>query len=417
MGLAESTGPARAGGDPTNLASPGFKANPYPFYARLRDEAPAYRTTLPTKEPAWLVTRYDDVEALLKDERFAKDAANALTPQQRAEQKWVRKAFKALKTNMLDRDPPDHTRLRALVHKAFTPRRVEEMRNRVQALTDELLDAVRARGEMDLIRDYALPLPTTIIAEMLGVPAADRHRFHGWSNALVSAASSTWALWKAVPSAWALMRYIRKIVRARRAEPRDDLVSDLVRAEEAGDRLSEDELMAMIFLLLVAGHETTVNLIGNGTLALLEHPDQLARLHDDPALLKPAIEELLRYASPVEMSTERYAREDMTIAGVTIPSGDMVYAVIASANRDGRQFADPDALDLSREPNRHLSFGLGAHFCLGAPLARVEGQIAIGTLLRRAPGLRLAVAPDRLCWRGGLILRGLEALPVSLGPG
>ena len=416
MGRSSSAVAGLRPGGPINLASPAFKANPYPYYARLRDEAPVHRVILPTREPAWLVTRYDDVEALLKDERFAKDAANALTPRQRAEQKWVRKAFKALKTNMLDRDPPDHTRLRALVHKAFTPRRVEQMRDRVQALTDELLDAARSRGEVDLIRDYALPLPTTIIAEMLGVPAADRHKFHAWSNALVAAAASTWALWKAIPSALALMRYIRRIIRDRRAEPRDDLVTDLVRAEEAGDRLSEDELLAMIFLLLVAGHETTVNLIGNGTLALLEHPDQLARLRDDPALLKPAIEELLRYASPVEMSTERYAREDVTIAGATIPRGEMVYAVIASANRDGRQFPDPDALDLSREPNRHLSFGLGAHFCLGAPLARLEGQIAIGTLLRRAPGLRLAVAPDRLRWRGGLILRGLEALPVSLAP-
>jgi cytochrome P450 PksS len=414
MGLSSSTVAGRPR-ESINIASPAFKANPYPHYARLREEAPVHRTILPTKEPAWLVTRYDDVATVLKDERFAKDAAKVLTPEQKARMRWIRKAFKALKTNMLDRDPPDHTRLRALVQKAFTPRRVEEMRGRVQALTDELLDAARGRGDVDLIRDYALPLPTTIIAEMLGVPAADRHRFHGWSNALVTAAESTWALWKAVPSAWALIRYIRRIIRARRAEPRDDLVSDLVRVEEAGDRLSEDELMAMAFLLLVAGHETTVNLIGNGTLALLQHPDQLARLRDDPALLKPAIEELLRYDSPVEMSTERYAREEVTLAGTTIPPGEMVYAVVASANRDGRQFPDPDALDLTREPNRHLSFGLGPHFCLGAPLARMEGQIAIGTLLRRAPNLRLAVAPDRLRWRGGLILRGLASLPVSLG--
>jgi cytochrome P450 PksS len=289
------------------------------------------------------------------------------------------------------------------------------MRGRIEELADELLDAARRRGRIDLIRDYALPLPSTIIAEMLGVPAEDRHAFHRASSALISAASSSWAMVKAVPNAWSLLRYIRRIVRKRRADPRDDLVSALARAEEAGDRLSEDELLAMIFLLLVAGHETTVNLIGNGVLALLEHPDQMDRLRSDPALIRPAVEELLRYSCPVEMATERYASEDVTIAGATIPRGSMVFAVIASANRDDRQFADPDRLDLTREPNRHLAFGLGPHFCLGAPLARLEGQIAIDTLLRRAPGLRLAPPPDLPRWRPGLLLRGLESLPVALG--
>jgi cytochrome P450 PksS len=231
----------------------------------------------------------------------------------------------------------------------------------------------------------------------------------------MSAAVSTWGLMKAIPNAWALMRYIRRIIKKRRASPQDDLMSALIRAEEAGDTLSEDELMAMVFLLLVAGHETTVNLIGNGMLALLEHPDQMERLRNDPALIKPALEELLRYASPVEMATERYAREDVSIAGVTIPRGEMVFAVLGSANRDERQFTSPDSLDLTREPNKHLSFGLGAHFCLGAPLARLEGQIAINTLLRRVPDLRLTVAPDRLRWRRGLLLRGLESLPVAFG--
>jgi cytochrome P450 PksS len=211
------------------------------------------------------------------------------------------------------------------------------------------------------------------------------------------------------------MRYIRKFIRKRRTNPQDDLVSALIRAEEAGDTLSEGELAAMVFLLLVAGHETTVNLIGNGVLALLEHPDQLAKLRNDPTLIKPAVEELLRYSSPVEMATERYAREDVHFAGVTIPRGEMVFAVIASANRDERQFPHPDALDLAREPNRHLAFGLGTHFCLGAPLARLEGQIAIATLLRRFPDLRLTLPPEKLSWRRGLLLRGLEALPVAFG--
>jgi cytochrome P450 PksS len=401
--------------DPVNIASPEFKADPYPFYARLRAEAPVHRMTLPTGESAWLVTRYDDVVAVLKDERFVKDTNNALTLEQAARQPWFRKLFKPLKRNMLDLDPPDHTRLRALVHKAFTPRLVERMRGRVQGLADELLDKVQGRGRMDLIRDYALPMPTTIIAEMLGVPVADRHAFHRWSNAIVSAGHSTWALWKAVPSVMLFLRYIRKFIERRRAHPEGDLVSALARAEEAGDTLSVDELTAMVFLLLVAGHETTVNLIGNGTLALLEHPDQMEKLRNDPELVKPALEELLRYASPVETATERYASADVTMAGVTIPRGEMVFAVIASANRDERQFADPDTLDVAREPNKHLSFGLGTHFCLGAPLARLEGQIAINTLLRRLPDLRLAVAPKALRWRRGLVLRGLEALPVEFG--
>jgi cytochrome P450 PksS len=401
--------------DPVNLASPEFKADPYPFYARLRAEAPVHRVTLPTREPAWLVTRYDDVAAVLKDERFAKDAANALTPAQAARQRWFRKGFKSLRSNMLNHDPPDHTRLRALVNTAFTPRLVEQMRDRIQRITDGLLDAVQDGGRMDLIRDYALPLPTTVIAEMLGVPAADRHRFHRWSNALMAAAHSSWGLVKAVPSALLLTRYLRRIIKQRRAEPRDDLVSALIRAEEAGDALSENELVAMTFLLLVAGHETTVNLIGNGALALLEHPEQMERLRHEPALIRPAVEELLRYTSPVDMATERYAREDVTVAGVTMRRGDMVYPVIASANRDERQFANPDALDVTREPNRHLAFGLGTHFCLGASLARLEGQVAISTLLRRAPDLRLTVAPRALRWRRGLLLRGLEELPVALG--
>jgi len=396
-----------------DITSPEFKANPYPFYARLRAEAPVCRVTLPSKQTAWLITRYEDVAMALKDERFAKDKLNALTPEQAAKQPWVPAMFKPLERNMLDLDAPDHTRLRGLVHKVFTPRLVEQMRQRIQKLADELLDAVEGQGRMDLIRDYALPIPTTIIAEMLGVPVEDRHKFQRWSKALVSSNPSGWGVLKAIPTAMAFMGYIRKLVKARRANPQDDLVSALVQAEEAGEQLSEDELLAMIVLLLVAGHETTVNLIGNGMLALLEHPDQLERLRNDPALIKPAVEELLRYASPVETATERYAREDITIAGVTIPRGAMVFAVIASANRDERQFANPDTLDITREPNKHLAFGQGVHYCLGAPLARLEGQIAIDSLLRRCTDIRPAVAPGTLRWRRGLVVRGLEALPVA----
>jgi cytochrome P450 PksS len=398
---------------PPNLASAQFKADPYPFYARLRAEAPVHRVTLPDGQTAWLVTRYDDVVTVLKDERFAKDRHNALSKEQMARQPWIPAFARPLSRNMLDLDDPHHARLRGLVHKAFTPRLVEQMRERIQILTDRLLDRTRGRGRMDLIRDYAQPLPTTIIAEMLGVPPAHRHRFQRWSSTLVAIGASRWGILLSIPHVWLFLRYTRRLIQARRAQPQGDLVSALVQAEEAGSHLNEDELVAMIVLLLVAGHETTVNLIGNGTLALLQHPHELQRLQRDPALVRPAVEELLRFASPVETSTERYARQDVTIAGVTIPRGEMVFAVIASANRDERQFPDPDKLDITREPNKHLAFGLGAHYCLGAALARMEGQIALGTLLRRVPGLRLAVRPEALRWRPGLVLRGLKALPVT----
>jgi cytochrome P450 PksS len=316
---------------------------------------------------------------------------------------------------MLDLDPPDHTRLRALVQKVFTPRLVEQMRPRIQSLADGLLDGIGDRRHFDLIRDYALPIPTTVIAEMLGVPRNDQRRFHRWSQAMVSANSSAAGMLLIIPKAWAFMRFIRRLIRSKRVAPSDDLLSDLVEIAEAGDQLSEDELVAMSFLLLVAGHETTVNLIGNGFLALFENPDQLERLRTDPGLIKPAVEELLRYGSPLETATERFAREDVEIAGVTIPRGSQVFAVIASANRDERQFPNPDQLDIARDPNRHLSFGLGPHFCLGASLARLEGEIAIGTLIRRFADLHLRVPRTSLRWRPGLVLRGLKSLPISVG--
>lgn len=396
-----------------NIVSPEFKANPFPFLATLRATEPVYRTTLPdkTKTPVWLVTRYEDVNALLKDERFPKNRRNALTPEQLRKLPWVPPMFRPLERNMLDLDSPDHTRLRALVHKAFTPRLVEQMRERVQTLADELLEGVARRGEMDLINDYALPLPMTIITEILGVPTRDRDKFHEWSKAVVSLSSPNAAL-RVIPSVWMFIRYLRRFFKVRRRDPRDDLASALIEAEEAGDKLSEDELLAMVFLLLIAGHETTVNLIGSGVLALLEHPEQMEKLRREPPLIKSAVEELLRYTAPVFMTTERYAREDVTIRGVTIPRGEMTLGVIGSANRDETVFENPDELDITREPNKHLSFGQGIHFCLGAPLARMEAQIAVNTLLRRMPALRLKVSPGSLRWRPSMILRGLDTLPV-----
>jgi len=391
-----------------DILSPEHKANLYTFYARLRAEAPVSCTTLADGQRAWLITRYDDVVRVLKDERFAKDRSKGL------KQFWIPGVFKELARNMLHRDGAEHARLRALVQKAFLPQLVEQMRPRIQSLADGLLDAGAVRGRMDLIRDYAQPIPTTIIAEMLGVPVTGRHKFQRWSRAIVSVNPSFWGMLTVIPHLWALMRYIRGLVRARRAAPRDDLLSALVHAKEAGEQLSEEEVVAMVCLLLIAGHETTVNLIGNGMLALLQHPDQMEKLRNDPSLIRSAVEELLRFDGPLETATDRFAVEDLTVAGVTIPCGELVFAAIGSANRDERQFTNPEQLDITREPNKHLAFGLGAHYCLGAPLARLEGQIAINTLLRRIAQLRLTVAPRALRWRRGLALRGLEALPVSI---
>lgn len=395
-----------------NLSSPQFKANPYPTYARLREEAPVFRIRLNRKQTAWLVTRYEDVLMVLRDQRFVKNPLNAISAEQQAQAVWIPAFARPLVRNMLDLDAPDHTRLRALVQKAFTPQMIERLRPRIETLADELLDKAQRRDQIELMSAYALPVPITIIAEMLGVPTSDQHKFHRWSNAIVSVTSSNDML-RILPAIWSFLRYLRKLVRQRRAEPRDDLVSALVQVEEAGDSLTEDELLGMIFLLLVAGHETTVNLIGSGMLMLMQHPQQCEQLRRDPTLIDSAIEELLRFVSPVELATERYAREDLTIRDVPIKRGELVIGVVGSANRDAAQFSAPDTLDLSRTPNRHLSFGLGAHYCLGAPLARLEGHIAIMTLLNRAPNLRLAVQPQTLRWRRNTFLRGLQSLPLA----
>jgi cytochrome P450 PksS len=398
---------------PPDFGSQRFKANPFPFYARLREEAPVFRIKGPTNEVGWLVTRYDDAAQVLKHAQLTKDRFGRLTPEQRARLPWFVKFFEPLSQNMLNRDPPDHTRLRTLVHKAFTSRLIEQLRSRVQALSDELLDAAQRKGSMDLVAEYALLVPVTIIAEMLGVPSSDYRKFQRWSNRLTSNTNMRDVL-LSIPSLLMFARYLRKLIEQRRAAPRDDLLTALIQAEEAGDTLTPDELLSMVFLLLVAGHETTVNLIAGGTLALLQHPEQLERLRKNPGLIGSAVEELLRYASPVELTTERFTREDFSVGGVTIPRGDLVFAVVASANRDERHFKDPDTLDLGREPNKHLTFGLGIHYCLGAPLARLEGQIAIQTLVNRFPKLRLSKPAESLKWRTGFIIRGPKQLPVAL---
>jgi cytochrome P450 len=410
-----------------------FKARAFPVYAAMRERGPVTRVALPSGEAFCLVTRYAECLEVLKDhERFANDPAHALTEEEYAElfqrategltpeqQAFAAETDEILSRNLLAVDPPDHSRLRRLVAIPFTPKFIEGLRPRVQAIADELLDAVDARSlnsgrrEMDLIDDFAYPLPLTVIAEMLGIPPADRDRFREWSAAAVSFTPADPANPEITARLIEFIAYLRRLVTEKRSDPGDDLLSGLVLAEAEGDKLSENELLSMMFLLIVAGHETTVNLIGNGTLALFDHPEQRARLGEHPALLKSAIEEMLRYFGPVEMSLSRWVRADTEIGGEPLRRGEQILALLASANHDGTQFPDAETFDVGREPNRHVAFGTGIHACLGATLARLEGQIAFATLLARMPQLALAIPRAEVQWRDGTFLRGLIRLPVT----
>jgi cytochrome P450 len=391
-----------------NPMAPEFVADPYPTYRRLREEDPVHQSPL----GFWVLTRYEDVVASLRDPRMVKEPIAAFV----AARFGLAAPPTGMGLSMLDRDPPDHTRLRGLVSKAFTPRVIERLRPHIQQIVDGLLDRVEGDRSMDLIEQFAYPLPVIVICEMLGVLVADHERFKGWGldiarglDAIMLPPDSPVAE-RSVLARRALAEYFRGLIAERRAAPRDDMLSSLIAAEEAGDKLSEDELLATCILLLVAGHETTVNLIGNGSLALLRHPDQMRRLREDPGLIVTAVEELLRFDGPVQR-TARIPSEDVTIGGKTIGKGEMVMPFIGAADRDPAQFPDPDRLDIGRQDNRHIAFGWGIHFCIGAPLARIEGQIAINTLLKRMPKLALATAePEH---RQSLTLRGLTSLPVS----
>jgi cytochrome P450 len=376
-----------------------IRDDPYPLYQRLLASAPVQWNEM---LQAWTLVRYADVVGSLTDARFSAERSTG-------ERRAVR--------SMLTSDPPDHTRLRALVQKAFTPRMVEQLRPRIIAIVGELLDRLAARsaaaGLVDLIGDLAYPLPVVVIAELLGVPAEDRMKFHAWSSVVAASLDplvSESVANQVVDAREVLHTYLRGIIGLRRREPRADLISALVAVEEQGDALSEPELVNMCTLLLIAGHETTVNLIGNGMLALLRHPDELLQLRAEPSLLSSAIEELLRFDSPVQL-TARIATEPLEIDGRRIEAGQWILPLLGAANHDPAQFPDPEKLDLTRTPNNHLAFGRGIHFCLGAPLARLEGQIAIGALVRRFPNLELAGEPIR---RNQITLRGLSSLPVAI---
>lgn len=394
-------------------ADPAFVADPFPLYRQLREDGPVRRVVIAGGLEAWLVTRYEDGLAALSDSRLSSDVRDASDT--RLLRQLPDTEREAMLGTMLRSDPPDHTRLRRLVSKAFTARRVAEMEPRIQAVTDRLLDAVVAAGRADLVADLALPLPVTVISELLGVPVDERHEFQHWTDRMIMRGAEPPDP-AVVNEAWEHMRaYVTGLIRAKRADPGDDLLSALVTARDEEQRLSEDELIAMVFLLLAAGYITTVNLIGGGIAMLLAHPGQLDLLRSDPELLPGAIEEFLRYDGPVSPGIARFAREDVEIAGVRIPRGATVLIGSAVADRDPGRFPDPDRLDITRPDNAHLAFGHGIHYCLGAPLARLEGRIAIGAALRRLPALTLAVPPTELPWRPGG-LRGPLTLPVTFTP-
>jgi cytochrome P450 len=381
--------------------------DPLAYFARMRAEAPVTPVTTPGGGRTWLVTRYAEVRAALADPRLHKEWATKLQPADSS----ADPVFGYLSVHLLNMDPPGHTRLRKLVTKAFTARRVAALRPRIEAITSSLLDEMARADHVDLIESFAFPLPITVICELVGVPAADRDRFQAWSHAVVSSVVSPEEFRDAAAG---MYHYFTGLVAAKRRSPADDLVSALIAARDDEDSLDERELIAMLFLLLIAGHETTTNLIASGTLALLTHPAELARLRATPALLPGAVEELLRYSNPLNHATERFTLEPVSIGGVTIPAREWVLCVTSSANRDPARFTDPDRLDLGRDASGQLAFGHGIHYCLGAPLARLEGEIAFGALLSRFPALSLAVPVDRLRWRPSSLIHGLEVLPVRL---
>ncbi len=389
-----------------DLTSPEFLADPYPTYARLRDSGtPVYLEMEGPTGGMWLVTRYPDVAGVLRESQISKDMGRLVPPPPRM----------PLDATMLFQDPPEHSRLRSLANQAFTPKRVKDLEVRIEQIANDLIDHVQTQRRMDLIADYAMPLPIIVIAEMLGIPPDDRDTFRAWSNDLITGTDAVRGTderrHKQGEAIASLMGYFGRLIAERRSSPREDIISALIEAQEEGGRMTVEELLGTCILLLVAGHETTVNLFGNGLLALLRHPDQMALLRERPELLPSAIEEMLRFESPVQRGTFRVAIGPVEIGGRTLDAGQQISAVIGAANRDHAQFPDADRFDITRAPNRHLAFGLGIHFCLGSALARTEARIGFGRILDRLPDLRLASeSPD---WNQNTLIRGLHTLPLD----
>lgn len=399
----------------TDLSEEVMFRDPFPVYARLRREAPVSmgRTQL-DRGKVHLVTRYDDVMQVHTDPRLSSDH---MRYGQAGMVKYAPRVFKLLVDSMVFKDDPDHKRLRGLVNKAFTPKRVQAMQEDIARIVDQLVDRLAEKGTVDLVRDFAVPLPLGVISTMMGVSAHDRDDFHRWVEEFTeqsAAGGSVRTMLKMLPTGRKMTKLFDRLAEQRRRDPDDGLITALVRAQEGDDRLSDHEVIAMIFLLLLAGHDTTANLIGSSILALLEHPDQMARLREDPALIETAVEELLRFTTPVPCGAARIATEDLEIGGYAIPKGAHVLGMIISANRDEAVFDRAEELDLGRNPNRHLAFAFGSHFCLGNQLARMEGRLAINALVQRFPNMRLAVPEEELRYKPTESLRGLRSLPLVL---
>ncbi|MFF3412313.1 cytochrome P450 [Streptomyces sp. NPDC002742] len=389
--------------DPATLAD-----DPYAVYTQLRRAGPVHRITGTDGLPAWLVTRYDDVRQALADPRLSLDKRNAAPGGYRG-----MALPPALDANLLNMDPPDHTRIRRLVSRAFTPRQIEQLREPIRRTADQLLDAIAAAERADLIASYAAPLPITVICDLLGVAPADRFDFRSWTDALVAPDPARPFLAK--EAVGNMLSFLTQLIADKRTAPTDDLLSAMIAVRDEEDRLSEDELMSLAFLILFAGYENTVHLIGNAVLTLLRHPDQLAELRADPTRLSAVVEELARYDGPVPLAIRRFPTEDVTVSGVTIPAGETVLLSLAAAHRDPQRFTDPDRFSIDRDATGHLALGHGIHYCLGAPLARMETEIALSALLERFPEMALDVSPGELQWRPSMRSRGLLSLPVRTG--
>jgi cytochrome P450 len=400
-----------------DMQAPAFRADPYPFYARMRREAPVFKAHIPGfGRDGFVVTRYDDIAAALKNPALSSDLTRGRAVGGWG--RWVPRSFRVMAKTMVTMDDPDHARLRNLVHKGFTPAMVDRMTSRVHEITNELLAKMEGKQTVDLLNEFALPLPMAVISEMLGVPENQRAKFrHFMLHLLDGPPPSVWRLISGMRNNMRMINYLDGLINLRRREPDDGLITALIATEQAGDRLTQDELVGMIFVLLLAGHETTVNLLGNGVLALMDDRVQLDKLRANPNLIKTAIEELLRFTNPVQHSIIRTAISDLEIGGVKIAAGEKVILMLAAGNRDEAVFPNAESLDVARESNRHLAFGLGIHFCLGAPLARMEGSIALNALLQKYPDITLAIPRDKVKWRPNSLLRGLAELPVRLGAG
>lgn len=409
---------------PLHIYTPEYFSNPYAALDQLREHGPVVRVLNHTSMPTWLVLNYDDALPAIKDERFSKQPLEGeiwetiinFPP-------WARKTiFPLVKPlfarmlnpifdNMLNLDNPAHQRLHGLIHKAFSPQIINALQGRVKIIVTDLLDKAQAKGEMDFISEFAYPLPIQVITEMLGVPEADQAQYKAWSATLFDTSAPPT---KFLGDLTQQRKYVRKLARSKRANPGEDLLSAMVLAEDNGNSMNEDEIVSMASLLLVAGHETTVNLLGNGLALLLRFPDQMTDLRQNPDLVKGAVEEFLRYDAPVHNAPDRWATEDITISGVTIPKGEMMNVGIGAANHDAAQFENPHRLDIRRQNNRHLAFGQGTHYCLGAPLARMEANYAFNALLERFPKIELKQPDESLPWRTNPFFRSLKALPLKL---